>query len=187
MTISLFELFAFTFEHLTKPIDTDKLEKMLYEFLPQDKIDDPEQDGILEFAAAGEDEDFDLRNADAQKSLEALSNQTLIDPQAGLKNCGDAEIYLSIMELFYDSMDDSIRELTSYKDANDLADYEVKVHSLKSSARTIGAAALGEKALKLEMAGKSSDADFIRENHEDFVKDCLEVKEVLERIFGQER
>ncbi|MBR6451414.1 MAG: response regulator [Lachnospiraceae bacterium] len=174
-------------EYLTKPIDTDKLEKMLYEFLPQDKIDDPEQDGILEFAAAGEDEDFDRRNADAQKSLEALSSQTLIDPQAGLKNCGDAEIYLSIMELFYDSMDDSIRELTSYKDVNDLADYEVKVHSLKSSARTIGAAALGEKALKLEMAGKSSDADFIRENHEDFVKDCLEVKEVLARIFGQER
>ena len=169
-------------EYLTKPIDTDKLEKMLYEFLPADKIDSPDQNGILEFEAAGVDEDFEQRNADAQKALEGLAGQDLIDREAGLKNCGDAEIYLSIMQLFHDSVDDSLKELTSYKDANDLQNYEVKVHSLKSSARTIGAKALGEAAQKLENAGKRGDEAYIRDNHDDFVRDCRKVQEMLGRI-----
>ena len=170
-------------DYLTKPIDTDKLEKMLFEFLPPDKIDSPEQNGIIEFAASGADEDFDERNADALKTLDALQGQEMFDAQAGLKNCGDAEIYLSIMELFHDSMDDSLKELAGYIEDNNLPDYEVKIHSLKSSARTVGAKALGEKAQKLENAGKSGDMAYIRENHESFAADCRKAKEILRGLF----
>ena len=58
------------------------------------------------------------------------------------------------------------------------------MHSLKGSFRTIGAAKLGDQAQKLEDAGKLEDADYIRTNHDPFMKECRSLSVSLSEAFG---
>ena len=56
------------------------------------------------------------------------------------------------------------------------------MHALKSSAMIIGAKELGEKARRLENAGKQNDAAYIKKNHKEFVSLFLSFKEILKDV-----
>jgi HPt (histidine-containing phosphotransfer) domain-containing protein len=52
------------------------------------------------------------------------------------------------------------------KEEKDWSSYQVHAHSLKSSARTIGAEDFARKALGLEQAGANKDEAYIEEHQE---------------------
>jgi len=60
-------------------------------------------------------------------------------------------------------------------DKDTLLMFITQVHSLKSSAASIGAAELSDKAAKLEAAGKAEDLAFIREHLSDFSEHLTEL------------
>ena len=66
-------------------------------------------------------------------------------------------------------------ELTSYLDNGDLYNYEILVHSLKSSSRTIGADPLADEAKALEDASRNKDMEFVRSNHASFIENLLKL------------
>lgn len=107
-----------------------------------------------------------------------------IDGEEGIKNCGDEESYLPVLEIFYESIDEKSKEIRDYYEAGDLENYGIRVHGLKSSARIIGAADLGEEAQKLETAAKEGDEEYIRSHHDSFLKHYLGYKEVLAKVCG---
>ena len=84
-----------------------------------------------------------------------------IDRGEALKNCGRIEILRSALELFYKKIGADADEIESLWHGGDLKNYTVKVHALKSAARTIGALELSERAKALEDAGKAEDAALI--------------------------
>ena len=69
-----------------------------------------------------------------------------------------------------------IRE--NYQTEN-IGDYTIEVHALKSSARMIGATEISALAKKLEDAGKSNDMEFIRENTDILLNMYRELDEKL--------
>ena len=159
-------------DYLTKPIDPFKLEGMLLSFLPEEKI----HRSLGE--AAEEPEEL-------PEELAALSGRSEIDLSAGIRNSGSAEGYLPMLRIFYDSVETSVREVDGLLADGDLAGYTIKIHALKSSARLIGAAALGEEAQRLEDAGKKGDEGYIRQNHEKFRAGCAHVREILRDVCGK--
>ena len=161
-------------DYLTKPVDADRLEEMLMELLPAEKV--MKSDG-------SEEDDTEDDSDAAEKLMEKLKGIDYIDAAAGIKNCGSADTYAGLLKMFYGSIDDKIEELQEYLDKNDLKDYTIKVHALKSSARAIGAAAFGEEAQKLENAGKSGDTAYINENHELFIKEYRHFEGDLAPLF----
>ncbi|MBO4395992.1 MAG: DegV family EDD domain-containing protein [Eubacterium sp.] len=102
-----------------------------------------------------------------------------IDADAALKSCGSEESLKNVCQLFYDSIDSKEQELRSFYEKEDWANYTIKIHALKSSARLIGALALSQDAEALEMAGKRDDIEYIRENHERVMADYNAYREIL--------
>ncbi|MBQ1510989.1 MAG: Hpt domain-containing protein, partial [Selenomonadaceae bacterium] len=96
----------------------------------------------------------------------------------------DAESYLELLQIFYESIDEKTEEIDGFYAAEDLKDYTIKVHALKSSARIIGAKDFGEEAQKLENAGKSGDLDYIRAHHADFLETCRSFRAPLAEVFA---
>ena len=95
--------------------------------------------------------------------------------------CGEEEFYLEMLRMFYAQAAAKKDEIISlYEDAN-WKDYAIKVHALKSTSLTIGAEALSAQAKALEMAGKSKDVEYIRENHPSLLR---MYEEVCESIAG---
>ncbi|MCI8573755.1 MAG: response regulator [Oscillibacter sp.] len=89
-----------------------------------------------------------------------------VNVELGLDYCaGDEDFYREMLRLFCAQRKEKRAEIISLYEAANWTDYAVKVHALKSTSLTIGAETLSAQAKALELAGKSGDVDYIRENH----------------------
>ncbi len=152
-------------DYLSKPVDGAKLERLLLSKLPGDKIKEPGEDGNASGAAEHQAEEA-TGDSEAERAIESLNGAGEIDTSAGLKNCGSPEGYLSVLTVFHQTASAKADEIKELYDSEDLENYTIKVHALKSSARIIGAAALSKLAEELEAAGKNNDTRFIGDNTE---------------------
>lgn len=114
-------------DFLAKPVDGNKLERMLRQYLPSECLDDEEELAVR------------------------------IDCKAGIAACGSKELYEQIAGEFTASSSRGIKELRDLYEAHDLENYTIKVHALKSSARLVGAMQLSQEALALEQSGDAGD------------------------------
>ena len=159
-------------DYLTKPIDSQLLERMLVKHLPKDKV-------MLEFKEAdivdiGEWRDEERKEdrfapviaternglvisagvnppsvSDRYASLVAAG----IDPKAGLLNCqGDEALYWTLIEEYVYGSEEKARDLTFYRETRDWGNLAIVAHSIKSSSMTIGAKVLSEIAANVERA-----------------------------------
>jgi FOG: CheY-like receiver len=147
-------------DYLSKPVDGKKLERMIKNMLPAEKVETVEE--------TIEPEDSSTKTAVHEEkngdSLERLKCIDEIDEQAGLKNCGSEDGYISVLSVFHQTAKNKADEIEMLLRQGDMDQFTIKVHALKSSARIIGAMGLSELAAKLEDAGKNKDKAFIDDN-----------------------
>ena len=158
-------------DFLTKPIDPDKLEGVLLQYLPAEKI------------RAVAERDVQAATESIPDVLRPLQKLAWLKLDVGIKNSGSADAYLPLLKIFYESLDEKVAELEGFFAAENWQDYTIKVHALKSSARIIGAIAFGEEAQRLENAGKNGDIAYIRAYHAGFIAKCRSFKAPLSEIF----
>ena len=130
-------------DYLTKPIDVERLEMMLLQYLPKGKVGPPSAKG-------GEDE-YNLPDF--------LFNLKEIDVGSGLTHCGSGESYVSTLKMYLDSAENNAKEIERYYASKDIKNMTIKVHALKSTSRVIGALEIGEFAARLEKAGDAGDLE----------------------------
>ena len=94
-----------------------------------------------------------------------------IDMETGIANCGSLETYRQILTVFYEEIETQAEKIDKLYESEDWKGYAIEVHALKSSARIIGAAALGEKAQGLELAAKEKKYSYIHEHHREVMED----------------
>ncbi|MBE7008118.1 MAG: response regulator [Ruminococcaceae bacterium] len=135
-------------DYLTKPIDADRLEEMLMQYLPKEKLHQTDSDEADAEPASSGIPDW-LRGIDG------------LDAEQGLSHCGSEETYLDTLTIYGKNAPASADEIESLWRAGDLANTTVKVHAIKSLSRAIGAEGIGALAEKLEFAGKAGDADAV--------------------------
>ncbi|MBQ4530432.1 MAG: Hpt domain-containing protein [Lachnospiraceae bacterium] len=92
----------------------------------------------------------------------------------GMENCdNNGELYLGIIAVFIEEGRKRLPLIKQlYKEAN-WKDYIVAVHGLKSSANTIGALELAERAKEMEFAGKEKKIDLIHEKTDALLNEYL--------------
>lgn len=161
--------------YIEKPVDMEILHAALLLYLPEEKRG--------EVGTAAEKE-----SREHKKSLIPpwLSDIKEMNVREGIKNCGGEEGFMSALGIFYSSIEKMADEIQGYYDSENLTDYTIKVHALKSSARIIGLADLSELARKLEAAGDGEDIDFIRENTDHLLSWYRSYKEQFSRLDGDE-
>ena len=161
--------------YLTKPIDSGKLEALLLDYLPQEKI---------EAASKEETESEGTSDMEIPEILAPLKDQDWIDLSCGIENSGSTEAYLSLLKVFYGTLDERANEIDRFYKTGDIDNYTIKVHALKSSARLVGATAFGEEAQLLETAGKKEDTGYIHSHHAAFIETFRSFKAPLEEVFA---
>ncbi len=137
-------------DYLSKPIDAAKLEKMIKDYLPKDKVKAPSDTELTEDAPEQED-DFVRR----------LGEISGIDAKAALANCMNADILKGAVHDFCVSLKSEPDKIEGLLADENIRDYTIAVHALKSSARLIGALELSALAAELEKAGDSLDREKI--------------------------
>ena len=89
-----------------------------------------------------------------------------IDTEEGLACCADdEEFYLEMIEEYVREGKSRQEKLDACFAAEDWKNYSILSHSLKSTSRMIGAAALSELARELEFASREGDEEKVRSLH----------------------
>ncbi len=146
-------------DYLSKPVDGVKLERLIADTLPKDKLKTPDEGDAAVNAQAP------AASVSSPGGLtENLAGIEEIDEKAGLANCGSEDGYMSVLSVFHQTAPSKASEIEDLHRKGDIENYTIKVHALKSSARIIGATAINKLALELEEAGKRKDTAFIDEN-----------------------
>ena len=166
---------------VSKPINPEKLEKLLVEMLPDDivtyhkkKVSEDTQNEDEEFPQIdGIDWEYALLHTRDRAVLQATINDYyhLIDAEAdNLEN-----LYKQIVE---NQDTEECREITG--------EYRIKVHAMKSSAAMIGATGVSGVAKMLEYAARDEDINVIISVTPVFLKQWRAYKELLKPCIEDE-
>ena len=179
-------------DYLSKPVNGKKLEKMLLNYLPKEKVIAVSEDdgssgagggvGGASSAKAGAD-GFDAtavsgRYADSP-FLSALSGIGGLDVKEALANCMEEAILRETVGDFVLGAKTVPAMIEADAAAEDWKNYTIRVHALKSSARIIGAKDLSEQAAYLESCGDAQNAEEINAKTGQLLKDYRSLGEAL--------
>lgn len=171
------------FDFLSKPILPDKLEKMLRENLPAQKV-------LLGSAPAPQ------KTADDHTPWEPPTIDG-IDWEYASRFTNDQNMLTATILDFYQTMDgeasqlaqlaENIESADTTKDsfAKALGQYEVQVHSMKSAAGMVGAVPLSGVARLLEYAARDGKADTVARVTPAFLEEWMALRERLHLWAGE--
>lgn len=165
---------------VSKPIQIKLLEEEVRKKLPVEKICTDNDEGI----SKNQSEDTCCEEKDKKRllaELEALG----VNTAAGIDICGSRESYFDILEISSKSIDEKSKRLKEFFENEDVKNYTILVHSIKSSLANIGAVALCELAKKLEAAGNENNWDYVAQNTDELLLKYSELNEVLSRYFPE--
>ena len=95
-------------------------------------------------------------------AFDLFGKLTGVDINAAIERCGSAVLARDVMKDFWLSIDERSGAIERYESENDIKNYTIYVHGLKSSARAVGALDLSDKAEYLESCGNNGDVDEIK-------------------------
>lgn len=177
-------------DYLAKPVESQILEKVLMKHIPDEmliKADTHEETIAKQVISIRQD--IQEREENALEGLaiqEQLEKDLGIVIQEGLRYCdGNVDQYRSILRMFTEDAPDKYGKLSYAIAQDDCEDYEILVHSLKSSAKTIGAVDLGKSAQELEDYCNLGQWEQVKKRHTRFgkkLKDTINGLKLLEDV-----
>ena len=153
-------------DFLSKPMDLDKLDRVLGAWVPEDKQLPPRREESA-------------RTEPVPPDLAVLPG---LDAAKGMAFCGRAEVYRQTLAMFAGQLSDRVRRIRAALEKEREADYILEVHSLKSAARWVGADDLGSRAEALQMAARADDWRKVSRETEDLLARCAALEETLRQV-----
>jgi len=147
-------------DYLTKPVEGRDLERVLLKYLPGEKV--------TRITSSESDED---ENPAEQDEMLAALKRSGFDTESAMRYCqNDKEIYRSILSEFVFEHERKSVLLNKYYADRNMDDYLILMHSVKSSAKTIGITDLSEQAAYLEKAARENDTVVVDGEHTSTMK-----------------
>ena len=152
-------------DYISKPVAVDKLEQMLATYLPKELVSFRRKEQQTAKQLAVQESEAEQTDAFTQEELLSLYGKIpQLNVLMGLSFCADSKMfYLEMLKEFACGKKDE--ELEAFLENEDWENYRITVHALKGNAKSIGAVALSEEALVLEMAAKEHRIQEIMAKH----------------------
>lgn len=161
-------------DYISKPVNGEQLESIIQKYLPEEK------QIIVTESTSYKDSKSDVEPVEIHK----IKKIQAINVSEGMKATGGKETYINVCSNFYDTASARIQMITGCFENEDYENYTIQTHALKSSARLIGALELSELALEMELAGKESNAEKIKEKTKLLLDMYKSIQSELEFVFG---
>lgn len=109
-----------------------------------------------------------------------------VDVNKGLELLGDMTMYDSILNDFIDGYDERMKKIETYRLNNDMPNYAIEVHSLKSDSKYLGFMTLADLAYKHEMASKAGDITSVNNHYQELITEAGRIIAVAKKYMGKD-
>lgn len=158
-------------DYISKPVELEKLEKMLHKYLPEEKTSWKEEE----------------RKEQSEEKQEEEQTGSKIDKSIGLNYCGGSEeMYKEIVRAYHQQGQKYIAAIPELCEKGEWKDYAVIAHAIKSTSLTIGARELSEEAKIQEQAAKEDKTDICAQGWEAFFENYKQILQEAEAFLGIE-
>jgi len=155
-------------EYVSKPIVKDMLDKVIQRMLNKND-NQKETEEIIE--------DNSISKVDYLK-------ENGIDVDHGLELLSDIDMYNDTLKEFMSGMNDKFNKIKTYKENNDMENYAIEVHSLKSDSKYLGFTKLAEISYNHEMKSKANDTSYVNDNFNELFNEIKRIFDVVKKYLS---
>ena len=117
------------------------------------------------------------------KDINILKNNN-IDVEEGLRLLGDMEMYDETLQDFLDGSEERLEKLQKYYEENDMANYAIEVHALKSDSKYLGFKALAEMALEHQLKSEENNLNYIQDNYNNLINEYNNIITIIKEYLN---
>lgn len=108
-----------------------------------------------------------------------------VNVDQSLELFGDMDTYNDTLEEFLAGVGEKLENIKKYKEASDMANYAILVHSLKSDSKYLGFTKLAELSYNHEMQSKSNNVDYVYANYDELMQEAQRIVTLVEEYLGK--
>jgi len=151
-------------DYVAKPIEIRVLENVLRKYLGD--VEQVQTEADIPSSSLG------LKGIDSAQAMERM-------------HLGE-KVYIGILKTYYADLKNAHNRIIKAIEENDIKNFVVNVHGIKSTSASVGVIKLSELAKELEYAGKEGNIEFIDVHMAQFNDMCKEIMQVLHDFFDKE-
>lgn len=173
-------------DYLAKPIEKEELKRVFKEYINDGKVKERIDFGelpkeIYEISPLSErmvkeEQKKDYSNYD----LEYLKEND-VDIDKSLELLNDEKIYREMLKEFYENIEKRKIKLKEFIEQDNLKDYAIETHALKSDSKYLGFMKLAELAFEHEMKSKENQKDYIKKNFDELINEIDSIYNIIEK------
>ena len=177
-------------DYLAKPIEREELKRVFREFINDGKVKESIDFGelpkeIYEISSKSEQLVKEEQEKEAiSYDLEYLKENG-IDVSKSLELLNDEKTYREMLNEFYNNIEERKTKLREYLKEDNMKDYAILVHALKSDSKYLGFMHLAEIAYEHEMQSKENKKEYIEDNFEELIKEVDNITNIIENYLKQ--
>ncbi len=122
-------------------------------------------------APVNEDIDVEVATDKSDDAMLSYLKEQGVDVDKSLELLGDMEMYNMTLGDFIDDVSDKWQRINNYKEASDMPNYAIEVHSLKSDCKYLGFMNLADISYQHELKSKENDVTFVNEHFDELVSE----------------
>ncbi len=107
-----------------------------------------------------------------------------VDLNSALELLGDLSFYDETLEAFLSENEMRIPNIEKYKKEQNMDDYAILVHALKSDSKYLGFKSLADIAYEHELASKANNVDEVNKKYDELIKEVDRVTEIAKKYLG---
>ena len=174
-------------DYIAKPFTKDQI-KVKFDkiFANQKDFEKVNESPIEELSYVGENETTSQNLEEENEEYDEnylLNNQ--IDYNKGIELFGDLNTYKDMLSDWFKECHTKFEQMKDYKINNDMPNYAIAVHALKSDSKYFGFDKLAEISYEHEMKSKSNDQEYVNSNFEELEKEFIRITKIIEKYLGK--
>jgi len=107
-----------------------------------------------------------------------------VNVDGSLELFGDMEMYNETLNDFLKSVDKKLADIKRYKEASDMPNYAILVHSLKSDSKYLGFTKLAELAYNHELKSKDKDITYVYNHYDELMMEATRIVNLVKEYMG---
>ncbi len=107
-----------------------------------------------------------------------------VDLNSALELLGDLSFYDETLEAFLEENETRIPNIEKYKKEQNMEDYAILVHALKSDSKYLGFKSLADIAYEHELASKANNVDEVIAKYDKLMKEVKKYTDLAHKYLG---
>ena len=107
-----------------------------------------------------------------------------VDVNSSLELFGDIDTYNETLIEFKNGIDGKLEQIDKFSKDQDMPNYAIYVHSLKSDCKYFGFLKLAEIAYEHEMKSKANDYAYVKDRYQSLLEEAAKVKKLVNEYLG---